>query len=313
MVTKPKIKGIPALCLVVSTVLLWSSCTTSFVPDTDDTVSSIVVEGYITAGEEALPPYVLLSRSIGFAQTIDIDDSSDLFISDAVVTVRHRGIDYALTAVCDIPPGLEETVTALLGFSPDSLDTDLCIYVDILATIPIHEGDVYRLDVVASEETVTAVTTIPRSVPLTGFRWDAPPGDPSDTLSRLFITFEDPAGPDYYRYEIATQGRRFVAPLTSVTNDGFFDGSTFEIQLNNVAEPGRSVEPSAFGLYTIGDTITVRWLTMDESHFNFWNTRDFNANSAGPFATYTRVRGNIVGGLGIWGGYYEHQYTLVVE
>ena len=33
----------------------------------------------------------------------------------------------------------------------------------------------------------------------------------------------------------------------------------------------------------------------------------------GPFASYTRLQSNIVGGLGIWGGYSVSYYKRAVE
>ena len=51
---------------------------------------------------------------------------------------------------------------------------------------------------------------------------------------------------------------------------------------------------------------------QDEAHFDFWNTRDFSANSAGPFSSYTRIKGNVDGALGIWGGYSVDSYRLFV-
>ena len=160
---------------------------------------------------------------------------------------------------------------------------------------------------------LTAQTTIPRGVPLTATRWDAPPGEDSDTLARLFITFDEPEGFDFYRYQISTNDGPFIAPPASVTNDRLFENRSFEIPVNDVLRPDEDLDPNSFGLFTVGDTIIFRWMQLDEAHFNFWNTRDFNANNSGPFSSYTRVSGNVDGALGIWGGYRTFDYNLIVE
>ncbi|MBK7223573.1 MAG: DUF4249 family protein [Saprospiraceae bacterium] len=51
-------------------------------------------------------------------------------------------------------------------------------------------------------------------------------------------------------------------------------------------------------------------MCLDKVHFDFWKTRDFAANSGGPFSSYTRIKTNINGGLGIWGGYSVQNYRL---
>lgn len=290
-------------------------CTTAFVPSNNEADRTIVVEGYITAGGDAIPPYVILTETIDFNEEIDLAAVTNLFVNDATVTVNHAGTEYPLTRICEVPDFLIDEAVRVLGFDPTNLGGEACIYVDILQSIPIIEGGSYDLsvDVSTQNEPITATTVIPRSVPIDTIRWDEPPGIETDTLSRLFITITDPPGPDFYRYEISTNGGPFTPQITSVTNDILFDASAFEIPLNNVSEPGSEFDPDAFGLFVIGDSIVLRWLTIDEAHFDFWLSRDFNANSAGPFASYTRVTSNIDGGLGIWGGYYEHQYSLVVE
>jgi hypothetical protein len=98
-----------------------------------------------------------------------------------------------------------------------------------------------------------------------------------------------------------------------VVEDLFFDGKMFEFQLLNPRTTRADVDPDEFGLYFVGDTISIKWCTIDEAHFDFWNTLEFSSANQGPFSSYTRLESNIEGGLGIWGGYSVSYYTLPVE
>ncbi|HMQ06586.1 MAG TPA: hypothetical protein PKC30_04750 [Saprospiraceae bacterium] len=67
-----------------------------------------------------------------------------------------------------------------------------------------------------------------------------------------------------------------------------------------------------FGLFTRGDSVVIKRLTLDREHFDFWNTLDFSANSGGHFAFNTRISFKVEGALGIWGGYAVGFYHLEV-
>jgi len=123
---------------------------------------------------------------------------------------------------------------------------------------------------------------------------------------------DDPIGEDYYRYETSLNDRGLIAQFQSTTNDAFFDGQEFEFPLNRAEYPEDDTEFNDFGLYPRGDTVLIKWMNIDREHFDFWNTRDFSANSGGPFANYTRIDGNLEGALGIWGGYSISQYVLPI-
>jgi hypothetical protein len=98
-----------------------------------------------------------------------------------------------------------------------------------------------------------------------------------------------------------------------VTEDVFFNGKTFEFQLLKAENINEDLDPETFGLYTIGDSIGIKWCNIDKDHFEFWNTLEFSNANQGPFAGYTRIDSNIEGGLGIWGGYSVSFYRLLVD
>jgi len=291
------------------------ACEEEYIPDTNLQQQEVVVEGYVEVGSNSNPTFVILTKSIPFISTIEPDKFSELFLRGATVTVSDGDKIVTLTELClsDIPEELKAQVYEVLGFSPDSNAIDICLYVDILGQLTKDYGRRYDLKVLIDGKEITASTTVPQFVPLENLKWDDTPGIPSDTLAQLIVTIDDPAGvANFYRYQTATEGRGFLAPFTSVIDGDIFDGKRFDVPLQKAERRGGDFDPESFGLYLRGDTVTIKWSTLDKAHFNFWNTRDFSANSGGPFSSYTRISSNIKGGLGVWGGYATEQYKSFV-
>ncbi len=293
------------------------SCQDPYIPTTLESEQEIVVEGYIESGDNANPTFVLVTRSIPFIGKVTPEKLASLFVKDATVIVNDGQKDVTLNRLClsEIPLELRDQAYQLLGFNPDSVALDLCLYVDLLNSIDRKEGGKYDLRVTIGDKQLTATTTIPRFTGLDSFDFRPTPGVPIDTLSQLFCKIKDPENTiDYYRYFTATGGDGLIPPFTSVTNDLFFNGKDFEFPIARAQRRGQGggFDPNAFGMFRRGDTITIKWCTLDKAHFDFWNTRDFAANNGGPFGSYTRIITNIKGGLGIWGGYAVAQYELIV-
>ncbi len=291
------------------------ACEEEYIPDTKLQEQEVVVEGYVEVGSNSNPTFVLLTKSIPFISTIEPDKFTELFLRGATVTVNDGDKTVTLTELClsDIPEELKAQVYEVLGFAPDSNAVDICLYVDILGQLTRDYGRKYDLKVLIEDKVITASTTIPQFVPLDSLKWEDTPGKSSDTLAQLLVTINDPVGvKNYYRYQTATEGNGFIAPFTSVIDGEIFDGKRFDVPLQKAQRRGGDFDPESFGLYLRGDTVTIKWSTLDKAHFDFWNTRDFSANSGGPFSSYTRIATNVKGGLGIWGGYATEQYKEVV-
>lgn len=297
-------------------IITLSSCEQEFFPPLPPEGEKYVVEGHIEAGARPIPAYVLLTRTFPFYGEIGPDQLTDAYVHDALVTISDGNQTVVLTEVClsELDPALRPIVAGLLGFDPDSLTIDLCIYVDLAGEMPGRENARYDLRILAGTDTITASTTIPPMVLLDSLRFAPPPGDPSDTLAQLLCYIADPPGVrNYYRYFGATNGGAYGTGFSSVTEDLFFDGKAFEFNIPNPQTTTGDVEPEAFGLYYLGDTISVKWCTIDGPHFDFWNTLEFSNANQGPFANYTRLQTNVNGALGIWGGYNVRYYDLIVE
>ncbi|MBK9735800.1 MAG: DUF4249 domain-containing protein [Saprospiraceae bacterium] len=256
---------------------------------------------------------MILTKSIPFISTIEKDKFTELFVKNAIVTVNDGEKDVNLNELClkDVPEEFKKQVYEILGLNVDSSAVDICVYADLLGQIKKEYGRTYTLEVNVDGKKLTASTTVPEYVPLFGFRWDDPPGNPSDSLARLFVRINDPANTDnYYRYFTSEGKSALIPPFNSVIDDAIFDGKEFEFPMQKAERRGGDFDPETFGLFTRGDSVTVKWVTLDKAHYTFWQTRDFSANSGGPFSSYTRIATNIEGGLGIWGGYAVDSYKL---
>ncbi len=300
------------LMAVLSAMLM--TCEREFTPDIPTRPPEYVVEGFIEAGDQALPPYVLLTRSVPFFQELDADQLTNLFVHDADVRVFDGQQEVSLREICldQLPESERERIAEWLGFESDSLQVDFCAYIDLSGNMQGVEGETYLLTIEAGGVRLEAETTIPFRVPLDSLRFKEPPGEPSDTLAQLRAWISDPGGPNQYRYQTRINDGAFQAGVNSVVEDRLFDGQEFEFPLPKAEPPGTDFDPETFGLYRRGDTVTIKWISIDKAHFDFWNTLEFNAANQGPFSSYTRISSNIVGGLGIWGGMSSYYYERVV-
>ncbi len=300
---------------IVCTAIILVGCTEEFVPDTQEEDQQFVVEGFIEAGEGAMPTYVLLTKSVPFLSTIDLNTFNSIFVNDAVVTVNDGSKTVQLQEFCleELPEEIRIAAAEALGFDPDSTTLNICAYIDLLDELDRREGGSYDLKIDIADETITATTTIPRFVPLFDLRWDDPPGEPSDTLARLWVTIDDPDGEaNFYRYFTEENDDGFVTPFSSVVDDKFFEGKEFEFPLTKAEPRDGDFDANTFGLYYRGDSIRIKWMTLDEAHFEFWNTLEFSRNNSGPFSSYNRVTSNVEGALGVWGGYAVRYYEEFV-
>ncbi len=292
-----------------------SSCQEQYTPDTSEANQQYVVEGYIEYKEQdRLPAYVVLSRSLAFFDELDQQTLSSIYVKDAIVTVDDGDKIVALTEIClnDLPDEIRFEIANALGLQSIDPVNDLCLYIDVLEELTYEQGRRYDLRIEIEDEVLTSSTTIPEVVSLDEFRWEFPPDEQNDSLMQLWTRFTDPVGPNFYRYKTASLGRPIIAPAFSVVNDPIFENTQFEFPLDRALYLDEAFDLNTAGFYHRGDQITIHWMTLDEAHYDFWNTLEFNAANQGPFSTYTRISSNINGGLGIWGGYAISVYELEV-
>ena len=308
-------KALIHISCFMAAVTIITSCEQEYIPDVSGEGPKYVVEGYIEAGENPFPPYVILTRSFDFYSTIDPDQFSESFIHDADVFVSDGTTEIKFEEICfeDLPPEIRNEAAAQFGFNGDSLQINFCVYTDLSNQLQPQVNRTYDLRIITGSDTLTASTFIPPHVPLDSIRFLPPPGQPNDSLAQLRASVTDPPGiRNFYRFFIQTDNASFNTLFSSVEEDLFFDGKAFEFQLLNPRTTDGDADPDEFGLYFVGDSITIKWCSIDEAHFDFWNTLEFNRANQGPFSSYTRIKSNINGGLGIWGGYSVSYYSRIV-
>jgi len=304
------------LILFTIFVLFLSSCEERIFPIGEDIPSRLVVEGIIEAGEIPTPPVVLLTRSLQFTTDGSQLSIDDLFVHDAIITVSDGEQTVTLDEICweDLTEDQQKLVVENFGNRYDSIGVNLCVYADVNEIMPGEIGKTYTLNIAADGQELSAITTIPPHIPIDSFYFQNRPGDNSPEYFELIAKISDVENrPDFYRYFTSTNNSIFDAPLASVGDDLLFDGKEFEFPLT---EGETWMEPSNaqdFGYFYVGDSITLKWCNLDEVHFNFWSTLEFNFFNQGPFGSYTRIDSNIEGGLGVWGGYSVSYYSGVVE
>jgi Domain of unknown function (DUF4249) len=306
--------------LSIFSVTVFTACEEEFIPETSTDPPEIVVEGYIEAGEEGLPPYVLLTRSLPYFSEINLEKLDSLYVHDAFITVSDDEKSVTLTEICwnDLSPVEQELVKQILADlgvgGLENVAFNFCVYVDLDFSMIGEIGKRYDLKIEVEGQTLTASTTIPEHVPLEYVKFQRPPGTAPDSLMELITFIKDPPNQaNFYRYFTAVNSEPLLAPFSSVFHDQIFDGQDFEFPLSKAEPLNEHVDHSAYGYFTLGDTVTLKWTTIDQEHFDFWNTLEFNRINQGPFSSYTKVDFNIVGGIGIWGGYSSSYYNQIVS
>jgi len=309
-------KKIFFLILVASTFFM--GCEEEFTPDIPVSEPEIVVEGIIEAGDRSTPPYIILTRSVPFFTDIGADELEDIFVHHAEIKVSEGNNEVLLSELCldDLTSDQIALASDLFGIDLEGFSINFCVYTDFTFSMIGEEGKTYDLTIEIENQIITSTTSIPRIVPLDSLVFEAPPGEPNDTLMQLTAFLTDPSGePNFYRYFTQVNDEPLFPGFPSSADDRLFDGQSFQFPLPKAISRETNFEDidlNTTGLYLRGDTVTIKWATMDEIHHDFWNTLEFNAANSGPFSTYTRVESNVNGALGIWGGYNASYRELIV-
>ena len=272
------------------------------IPKADE---QIVVEGYIETGQY---PFVILSKTLPFFGSINTSTTSLLAntVTGALITLNDGTTIDTLNQLAGIDYGIYSTVR-MRG----------------------EVGKTYSLTISVNGKTLKAVTSIPNPVVLDsvwwkvdgqrdslGFAW-AHLTDP-DTLGNCYRWFAQRINHYTYGDDIGKiKDSTFIAPQGSVFEDKFFNARSFDINairgqfLNSQKEDDQNEERIFFKR---GDTIVLKFCSIDRSHFEFWRTEETQVgNNGNPFGSPAPITSNIEGGLGIWGGYATTFDTIVAQ
>ena len=294
------------LSVILACIIFLTACEKEYTPNLPTQTDDIVVEGYIETGTRPNPTYIILTHSVPFFRTLS--STANIFEKNAEIYVSNGKDSTKLQELCwqDITPELRKQAGAALGFNSDSTNKDFnfCVYADVAQKIKAQIGETYTLRIKLSDGRIlTSSTALPRLVPIDSLIFIKPPGENKiDTFAQCRAVVNDPKGNDFYRYLSAVNNKVYVAGTNTVTDDAFFDGQKIKFNLFKSEPRDSKADASVYGLWHRGDTISIKFCNIDKATFDFWNTLEYNARNSGPFSSYTKVKHNIVGGLGIWSG-----------
>ena len=266
-------------------VLLLSSCEKDITVNLPQAESKLVVEGYVSTGKA---PYVQITKSAPYFSPIDSASLLSYLVHGALVIVSDGITSDTLIETIDL-----------------SLQNP---FVYKSQNMTGENGRDYHLTVVAEGITLTAVTQIPYPVPLDSV-WFKVDGN-KDSLGFAWGHLTDPDSlGNGYRWFAKRLGKDedYIAPIGSVFDDKFINGKSFDFGYNRGSVPNSDAPDDnneERGYFKRGDTIAVKFCTLDRAHFVFWRSVETQIGSNGnPFSSPAPIEGNIQGGLGIWGGY----------
>lgn len=275
------------IILLILFICLFISCQKEIKIDTGEFIERPVIEGYI---ENDAYPWVLITKNQAFFEPMNLDfsDLNDLmkfFIVDATVIVSDGvvndtlqfGVDPLILQGKYVWPPVRYQGSKILG----------------------EAGKSYTLTVVIGDKTYTSITSITQPMTPDSLWFVQDPG--IDTMGSIHATFhDDPSQTNYYRYFAKRFGKDnyYIAGSFSLWEDSFFNGKEFEVIVMRgtgyeAYSPDYDEYPETAMLFRVGDTVSVKAVTMDNHSFQFWRTVGGN-----------QVETNIEGGaLGVWCGY----------
>lgn len=288
--------------LLLLTSLGLMSCEKEIDIDLPPPIQGYVIDGMIESNSH---PRITISRNIPYFEEINLNDIqtlADIFVTEAQVYVSDGIITDSLVFTIDqnyFPP------------------------VAFVGTNPLLKGEIgktYYLTAIIGEDTLTSQTTIQALVPLDSIYWK-PDGD-KDSLGFGWGWINEPASQtNYYRLFCKRQGYPY-----------YVDGGTLDDRLINglstsftfrrprplpsylsTDDDNLSTPSEERGYFKRGDTISVKFCTIDLPAYDFIRTYDAAGGSFGnPFSGPTFVKSNITGGFGGFVGYGVTNYTYIV-
>lgn len=278
--------------LIIFIAILFIACENEIELDLPEQEQQIVVDGCIEQGKYS---FVMLTKSSSYFANLDSASLRNLVVSTAKVTVSD---------------GLETEVLTLRRdddkFPPFYYQGN---------EIKGEVGKIYTITVDSEGEQYSGFTTITEPVELDSVWFEL--DEESDSLGNIKINFTDPElETNYYRIFTKRLGKDddYVPVYFSTLGDGNFNGDNLSIKLIRGAISYTSIEDDIF--YARGDTVLIKFCTMDQNHFEFWKAAEIDIyTSANPFAVSSNeVKTNIDNnGIGIWGGYGVKYYSIIIR
>ncbi len=283
-------------------IIFITSCEKNVTVEIPKATEEIVVEGVIETDAVAI---VFLSHTLPFFGQINISDILLNSILGATVIVEDGSMTDTLFQI-----------TPLYGIYMGS---------------KIHgtPGNKYKLTVIAEDKILHAFTSIPMPVKLDSVWWK--PNGNRDSLGFAWAHLSDPDTiGNCYRWYAKRINRytfgedigkikdsTFIPPPGSVFEDKFINTKSFDLsfprgkfQFSNKKDDLNDEE----FYFKRGDTIVIKFCSIDQSHFEFWRAEETQVqNNGNPFGSPAPLPSNILGGLGFWGGYAPSFDTIIAK
>jgi hypothetical protein len=320
------------LLMIVSLIggLIGASCTKDLTGGIPSFGTSIVVDGNI---ETNRPPIVILTRSTKVFGDLNVNNIASFLLHGATMymTVDSNPTQIPLQEIClqslSIPDSQKLQLLQSLGILvyDSSKVPDICAYSLPFSELITYantgscpdcgvEGHRYNLNIKYNGQTITSYTTIPYATGIVGLSIRAVPH--VDSLVNVLATINVPATyGNFIRYWTKRNEEPFYTSLTgSVYDNLILAGQTISLPVQR-GEPSyiTNPDPNTFGYFWKGDTVTVKWASIDSRTYDFFNTIE-NDGGGSPFSSYIRVKSNVVGdsAIGIWAGYGAKYYSIIV-
>lgn len=292
-----------------------SACTKEITVELPPAEEKLVINGTIEPGK---PPIVVVTRTESFFAPTDFASLLGIFVRTATVTVDDGNGPVQLDAVSgfSIPDDILERAGQMIGIDPFAIQVaDILIYTKTDGSFLGQIGSTYALNVQAEGKTVTGSSFMMDPEPLDSLWFKLAEQDPGDdSLGFIWQTTSDPSGlGNCYRWmgkriNAGTDGEQkdeiFIAPQFGAFEDQFIDGLSFDWAINRGSAPFSTAdddENEERGYFKRGDTVVVQYVAFGQKEFEFYNSKDGNANSQGDlFSTPSNVKSNVVGGIGVW-------------
>ena len=279
-----------AIFVLIFVCFVCTTCSDDF-SNSDTRTGKLVVDGSIELGKKAR---VILTTSLDLTSTIDSTKYLD------VVTTR---------ADMKISDG-ERTEYLTLRWNPDAFPQHY--YESEL--IRGEEGKVYTLEIFYEDDTLRSQTTIPSRILLDSIWTES---YENDSLQRnIWVRLcDDSSQVNFYRTftRIASKQTDFIPTYLSAFNDELIQGECASVMiykgLENFYETDRNFS------FDVGDTVYLKTATIDKQSYLFWKHYEKEVfNLGNPFAGHgTNLDSNIEGGLGIWCGYNQVVYRVIIR
>jgi hypothetical protein len=296
-----KFSGYLSLVILIFAI---SSCEKEVHVKLSDGDPSLVVEGAIETG---VPPYVVLTTSIGYFAKIDLNTLQNSFVHGAVVKVSDG------TKTVNLKEYTIDTGALDNKFSFYSIDIN-----DPAQKMLGEQEKMYKLTIEYKGKTYESSTKIPTPTPLDSVITIVPAIIPKNNpdVRQLKIFFKDPdtAG-NFVRYFTKRNKEMYYPGLNSVYSDELINNTYFQTPLSAGENRNTTTGRDSLGFFHPGDSVILKWCAIDKRVYDFYNTFEYAIGTLGsPFATPISVKTNISnGGLGVWAGYGSIYYPLVIK